>query len=105
MKRKRCPSCGRLETRSTQANARYWLLLHEIADGIKPGGLSYSAENWHEYFKQRFLGADEMRLPNGKVVIIHRSSADLDTAEFNEYQTRVEAWAAERDVYLQDLAA
>lgn len=101
----RCPTCNRLHKRSGQQNARYWLLLHEIADALKPGGLSYTAECWHEYFKQRFLGCDEVRLPNGKVVQIARSSAALDTAEFNEYQTKVEAWAAERDVYLQDLAA
>lgn len=103
--RVRCPACGQIPKRSGQANARYWLILHEIADAIKPGGLSYTAEQWHLYMKQRFIGADEVRMPNGKVLIMPRSSADLDTAEFADYQTKVEAWAAERDVYLQDIAA
>lgn len=105
MKRQRCPTCKRLERRSTQANARYWLLLHEIAENVKPDKQAYSADSWHTYFKSKFLGCDEVKLPGGKVFQIPRSSADLDTGEFNDFQTQVEAWAAERDVYLQDLAA
>ena len=105
MKRQRCPVCKRLERRSTQANARYWLLLHEIAENVKPAGQAYSAETWHTFFKSKYLGCEEVKLPNGKVFQIPRSSADLDTAEFADFQTQVEAWAAERDVYLQDLAA
>jgi hypothetical protein len=105
VKRKRCPTCGRLEKRSTQANARYWLLLHEIADHVRPRGHEFSAESWHSYFKQRFIGTDEVKLPNRKTLLLPKSSADLDTAEFADYQTQVEAWAAEHDVYLQDLAA
>jgi hypothetical protein len=104
-KRQRCPTCKRLEQRSTQANARYWLLLHEIATNLKPQGNVYSAEQWHTYFKSRFLGCDEVTMPNGKALQIPRSSADLDTSEFNDYQTQVEAWAAERDVFLADMAA
>ncbi len=105
MKRKRCPSCGRLEKRSTQANARYWLLLHQIAENVKPNGQAFSTEAWHTYMKSRFLGCEEVAMPNGKALQIPRSSADLDTSEFNEYQTQVEVWAGERDVFLADLAA
>lgn len=104
MKRKRCPTCNRLERRSTQANARLWLLYHEIAENVKPGGQAYSAEQWHTYFKSKLLGCEEVKLPNGQVFQIPRSSADLDTGEFADFQTQVEAWAAEHDVYLQDLA-
>jgi hypothetical protein len=105
MKRKRCLTCGRLEKRSTQANARYWLLLHQIAENVKPNGQAFGTEQWHTYFKSRFLGCDEVAMPNGKALQIPRSSADLDTGEFNEYQTQVEAWAAERDVFLADMPA
>lgn len=102
---KRCPACGRLQKRSTQANARYWLLLHLIAEKVRPLDRSYSPESWHTYFKSRFLGCDDIPLPNGKTVVQPKSSAALDTAEFADYQTQVEAWAAERDVYLEDMAA
>jgi hypothetical protein len=105
MKRKRCPACGRLEKRSTQANARYWMLMHMIADNVKPEGKSYSVEAWHSYWKSKLLGCDEFTMPNGKTMVIPKSSADLEPGEFADYQTQVEAWAAERGVYLADLAA
>ena len=102
MTAKRCPTCGRREKRSNPANARYWLLLHTIAAKLRPGGKTYSADQMHIYYKSRFLGCDDVALPNGKVLTIPRSSADLDTAEFNEYLAKVEADAAERGVFLAD---
>jgi len=98
----RCPTCGRKQRRSSEANRRYWALLHEISEGIKPTGEAYGSETWHEYFKQRFLGADEVQLPNGKSFLRSHSTADLETAGFAEYLDKVQAWAAQRGVYLQD---
>lgn len=86
--------------RSQQANRRYWELLHQISDHLKPQGEYYAAKVWHEYLKERFLGADDMKLPNGKVHSIPRSTASLDTAEFNDYMTRCEAWANDKGVFL-----
>lgn len=89
-------------TRSTEANRRYWSLLHALADKLKPQGVAYSAETWHLYCKSRFLGADDVRLPNGKTMTIPKSSADLDVSEFSDYMTQVEAWANERGCFLED---
>jgi hypothetical protein len=99
----RCPSCGRKHRRSNPANARYWLLLHRIAEELAPGGKKYSAEQWHTYAKSRWIGCDDVTLPNGKTMTIPKSSAALDTAEFNDYVTQVEAWAGERGVYLDSM--
>lgn len=99
----RCPACGRKAKRSTEANRRLWLLYHLIAEKIKPGGLSHSAESWHLYFKSRFLGADDILLPNKKVLVMPHSTADLSTDAFHDYAMQVEAWAAERDVYLDEI--
>lgn len=104
-KAQRCPTCKRLRKRSNPANARYWLLLHLIADNIKPEGTAHTAEVWHHYFKQRFVGSDEYTLPNKKVIQIPKSSADLDTAEFADYMMQVEMWAQKHEVYMDDLAA
>ena len=100
MTAKRCPTCGRREKRSNPANARYWLLLHTIAAKLRPGGKTYSADQMHIYYKSRFLGCDDVALPNGKVLTIPRSTAQLESTEFAEYVTKVEADAAERGVYL-----
>lgn len=91
--------------RSTEANRRYWLLLHAMADKLKPNGQTFSADVWHTWAKSKYLGCDDVTLPNGKVLAIPRSSADLDVAEFNEFMTALEAFANERGVWLEDIAA
>jgi hypothetical protein len=98
----RCPTCHRRHTRTNDANRRYWLLLHAIADKVRPGGNAYSADTWHTYCKSRWLGCDDVALPNGKTLTIPRSTAALDVAEFGDYMDAVEAWAHERDVWLED---
>ena len=102
---KRCPKCGRTLKRSNEANRRYWLLLHLIAGKVKPEGQEYSAETWHHYFKMKHLGADDVKLPNGKVVAVPKSSAELSTDKFHEYAFEVEAWANERGVHLDEMPA
>lgn len=101
----RCPACGRKQKRSHDANAYYWSLLHEIADKVQPSGNAYSADTWHQYAKSRWLGADDVTLPNGKTLTVPHSTANLSVDEFNDYITKLEAWANERGVYLADLAA
>lgn len=101
----RCPTCHRKKPRSNPANARYWLLLHLIAEQIKPEGVTHSAEVWHQYFKARYLGMQEFKLPNKKVVQFPMSTTELDTQEFNEYMAKVEGWGIEHEVYMDEQAA
>jgi len=103
-KPERCALCHRLKKRSNVANARYWLLLHRIADKVRPEGKQYSPESFHAFFKQRFIGMDDVTLPNGKVIPMLKSSADLDKDEFNIYMANVESWAMEREIYLDEMA-
>jgi len=98
----RCPTCGHRHRRSRQQNALYWLLLHQLAEKLKPNGVTYSTDAWHWYMKSRFLGNDEISLPNGNVVNMPRSSAELPVDKFNEFLGRVEAWANEHEVFLAD---
>lgn len=102
-KSSRCPVCKRLKKRSNPSNARYWLLLHLIAEGVKPEGKDYSPETWHAYMKMRFIGADEIKMPNGKTINVPKSSAELDTQEFNEFMMQVEIWAQERNIFMEEL--
>ena len=64
-----------------------------------------TAEQFHIYYKSRFLGCVDFPLPNGKVLAIPKSTADLDVSEFAEYMEQVEADLAERDVYLDEVPA
>ncbi|WP_250439345.1 recombination protein NinB [Delftia tsuruhatensis] len=78
--------------RTKAQNRRYWGggVLAQVAAQAVVNGKQYDAETWHEMFKRLFIGVVE--LPNGEVV--GKSSADLTTAEFSEFCTRVEAYAA-----------
>jgi hypothetical protein len=102
---KRCPACGRRAKRSGDANRRYWALVALVAERVKPGGNPFSVAAWHEWIKSKWLGCTDIRLPNGVVLAVPNSSADLDPAEFSDFMTAFEAWAAEHDVYLEDMAA
>lgn len=101
-KEKRCPACGRKEIRSSEANRRYWALLHEIAEKVKPEGIEYSPETWHLYFKQKLLGNVETKLPNGKVIQVPQTTTVLDTSQFHDFSEQVQAWAANRGVFLPE---
>ncbi len=76
--------------RSNEQNKLYWVLLHQIEDQAWIEGRQYSAEAWHEYARQRFIGCVD--LPNGKTMGI--STTTLSTKEFSEYVEKVTAWAA-----------
>jgi hypothetical protein len=105
MKQDRCPTCKRRITRSSAANRRYWALLHLLSERLKPRGQQFSAETFHLWAKSKWLGCQDFILPNGKTLVIPNNSSDLDTPEFNDYMTAVEAWANERGIYLEDSEA
>ncbi len=78
--------------RTPAQNKRYWGkgVLAQITEQATVSGRQFAAEIWHEQFKRQFIGVIE--LPNGSVVGM--SSKDLNTAEFSEFCTKVEAHAA-----------
>ncbi len=98
----RCPACGRREKRSSEANRRYWKLVSALSETLKPDGAAYGINAWHLWLKSRFLGCEDVKLPNGATIAEPHSSADLDPEEFSNYMTAVEAWAAERGCYLDE---
>lgn len=79
--------------RTKAQNRRYWgggVLAQIAQQAVTADGRMYSTENWHELFKRMFIGVEE--LPDGSVV--GASSKSLTTAEFSEFCTKVEAYAA-----------
>ena len=84
-------------TRSLEQNARYWSLLTEISEQLKPDGKQYSPETWHEYMKARFIGKDVVTI-DGDITLVAKTSTTLKTTEFADYLTCVEAWGVEHGV-------
>lgn len=78
--------------RTSAQNRRYWGrgVLAQIAEQVVVNGKLYPAELWHEEFKRKFIGVEE--LPSGEV--IGKSSTKLNTAEFCVFSDQVEAYAA-----------
>lgn len=94
----------RVYKRSSEQNKRYWALLNELAP-YEVDGKTFSAETWHIYFKGRFIGYEEIKLPNGKVLEQPISTTTLDKGSFGDYMTQIEAFAAGRGILLWDQAA
>ncbi len=90
--------------RSTEQNKRLWALLNEISEGVPVQGVIHSPEVWHEYFKVKFIGKEEIKLPNGQVLERAISTTTLDVAAFGEYMTRIEVWAANRGLLFAEAA-
>jgi len=97
----KCPTCGRRKTnRSPDQNARYWALIGLLMEKGKEKNLNYSKDDWHDMMKIKFLGAREIELPSGKVITRVNDTHNLDTIEFGEFLDKVQAWAAEKGVFL-----
>lgn len=77
--------------RSNPQNRLYWAVLNEISANAWVDGRQYSADAWHELFKRRFIGTEE--LPDGSTAGI--STATLSVPEFSDYVERVMQAAAE----------
>ena len=77
---------------------RHWNIMRQIAAQLKDElGQLHSPEVWHLHCCGEFLGADVVKM-GGRDKIIPRSSANLSTHEFAEFDDQIEAWAAERGV-------
>ena len=107
-----------VRARSSSANARYWAVLHEIAEQGYVNCRTFSAETWHEHCRREFLPEDtdpEISLlvadpekyrkwgylPSGDRIIVG-STTDLTVRGFAEYLEQVYAMGAELGVLFHE---
>ncbi len=95
--------------RGLNQNSLMWSsALHDIATQVWPDGVQYSADTWHEYFKQRFLpeeASDETVdgyvkwgfLPNGNRYL-KGSTTQLTKKGFAVYLEKIYAFGAQHSV-------
>lgn len=79
--------------RSVDQNARLHALLRDIAEQAWVGGRQYDAETWKEEARRRFIGTEEIDLPNGTRIERGISTTTLDVAAFTLMMDQLEAWA------------
>jgi hypothetical protein len=77
--------------RSNEQNRLYWATLNDIAAHAWVDGKQHSAEVWHEYFRRKFIGMED--LPGGGTCGI--STTTLTVPEMAGYITRIQVYAAE----------
>lgn len=76
--------------RSSPQNRYYWLILNFILPFIKDAdpenNLTLKAEDLHEFFKGRYLGAvDKVISKDGDTIQVSRSTTDLSKDEMGQY--------------------
>lgn len=80
--------------RTLAQNRRYWSALVPFAAEVfqQRTGQPFSKDTAHYALKLAFLGHIEVPGPGGQIVLVPKSSAELDTAGFAGYCNRIEAW-------------
>lgn len=79
---------------SRAAQNRHWAALRQIAAQLKDeDGKFHSPEVWHLHLASEFLGTDVVKM-GGRDAIIPRSSANLTSHEFSDFDDQIEAWAS-----------
>jgi hypothetical protein len=79
--------------RSIEQNARLHALLSEIAEQAWVRGRQYDAEIWKEYFRSKFIGTEEIEMPDGKRFERGISTTTLDVAAFSDFMERIQEHA------------
>lgn len=80
----------------------YWAILRMIEEQLAIKGKHFTATCWDEYFKERYLGKEEVELPNGKIITRTVGTSSLDKAGMSEYMLKISAWCSEHSVILPD---
>lgn len=79
--------------RSEEQNRKLHAILNAIAEQATVGGKYYSAEVWKEHVRRKFIGLDEIDLPDGTRIERGLSTTSLSVAEFSNLIEIVSAWA------------
>lgn len=80
--------------RSGEQNKRLHALLQEIAEQAWIGGKRFDAETWKEHYRRKFIGTEEIDMPDGSRLERGISTTTLDVAEFSSFMDRITADAA-----------
>ena len=84
------------ETRRDKQNRLMWLWHNEWrVNRYETAGELFSTPQWHEVFKEQFIGTDDPVKINGKWEVRTKSTTDLKVGEFAELLTKYQIEAAD----------
>jgi len=81
------------ERRSVDQNKLLHAVLKEISEQAFIDGKHYELEVWKEMVRRKFIGTEEIDLPDGTRYERGMSTSSLDVAEFSKLVDVVTAWA------------
>lgn len=91
------------QQRTPKQNGLLHKLLEQITEQVQVDGRRYELETWKEQVRLKFIGVEEVELPDGSRTRRGMSTADLNVADFSELIERVRAWAiSELNVQFDD---
>lgn len=79
--------------RSSAQNRRLHALLRDISEQAWFNGRKYDEETWKEWFRRKFIGTEEIIMPDGKRIERGISTTILSVSEFTFFMDQIEAWA------------
>jgi hypothetical protein len=80
--------------RSTEQNKRLHAMLNEISQNAYLNGRRYEMEAWKEFYRSRYIGTEEIELPDGRRIERGISTTTLNKQEFADFLTAIESHAA-----------
>lgn len=82
------------QKRSTDQNAKLHAMIADLAAHAWIDGRQYDEETWKEYIRCKFIGTEEVDLPDGRRTMRGLPTSSLSVEEFANLITQVQAWAA-----------
>lgn len=79
--------------RSVEQNRKLHAILNEIAENVYVDGRRYDVEAWKEQVRRRFIGTEELDLPNGTRIERGVSTTTLNASQFSALIEQVTAWS------------
>lgn len=82
------------DKRSLEQNKRLHVILTEISEQAWLNGRQFDMETWKEFARRKWIGVEEINLPDGTRTERGISTTTLSVGEFADFMTKIEAYAA-----------
>ena len=80
--------------RSDDQNRKLHAMLNDLSANAWINGKQFSPETWKEFVRQRFIGTEEIDLPDGRRIERGISTTKLSVSEFSELIEQINEYAA-----------
>lgn len=81
--------------RSVEQNARLHAILSDIARNAWVNGRQFDMETWKEFYRRKFIGTEEIEMPDGARTERGISTTTLGVGDFASFMTQIECHAAQ----------